>query len=210
MNLQELLKQLAAGEITQEQFDSKVEELGLTEDYSKHKEEEEKKSKEEEEKKGLSEEEVQKMIQAAEDRIRTKYVQEKKDLEKKYDELKNQNLTAEEKLKLREDEMKEKEMAFERKELDFQTLSMLSKKKLGDEFLPFVSGSTIEERTKNLDGLLGIIDTHVETRLKKEFESQSREIDKGNSNVDFNKMTIDEQIKYLSENPDKANSLLGL
>lgn len=202
MDLEQLKAKLKAGEITKEEFDAKVKELGLSEDNSKEKDEKEEK----EENKSLSEEEIKKLIQSAEDRVRGEYSKKLKDIQAKYDELRNEKLSDEEKLQLKEQELEEKTRAFEKQKLDFEFTRHLASEKLPIELNNFVPGSDIEKKKENLTTLKKIIDSFVEERVKEKFSSQNLDVDKGSDNdktitkEKFMQMSIDEKIKLAEEN----------
>jgi hypothetical protein len=201
MNLEELKAMLERGEITQEEFDQKVAEL----------DDKGSKEKDFDIQSILQSEDFQKLIQSEVDKVRTKYSQEKKDLEKKLTEARQKNMTKDELIAERERALQESEIRQQKRELDFETINLLNEKKLPPTLLNFVSGDDLDTRKSNLENLIGIMDEFTSLKAEEKFKSQSRDLGKGNpgQGKSFNEMTVDEKIAYLEANPQEADKLLG-
>lgn len=193
MNLEQLKQQLEAGQITQEQYDAAVKEL---------------ENNTQQQTKSITEDDIQKMIQSATDKVRTEYSQKLKDLSTQYDTLKNEKLTDEEKLTLKEQQLAEQTRAFEQQKLDFEFVNHLSEAKLPAKLNSFIPGSDIEKKKENLTSLMEMINEFVEVKVKEKFGSQSHNPEKGGEKkYDFGKMTIDEKIRLAEEDFGLYNQL---
>lgn len=196
--MDELKQLLAEGKITQAEYDQKVAELqaqGSTEgstntpdfDISKI----------------LESDALKKLIQSETDKVRQKYATEKKELEKKVDEYRQANMTKEEVLAEKERNIAEFEAKVKRQALDFETVKILETQKLPTSLLTHISGGSIEERTENLSALVSIMDAYAQTKLTEKFGTQNHSFVEGKgSKTDVSKMSISEQIKYYTENPE--------
>jgi hypothetical protein len=200
MNLEQLQAMLQAGEITQEEFDAKVKELGLDDDNSNK-----------QENKGLTEEDIQKLIQSATDKVRSEYSKKLKDIQTQYDSLKNEKLTDEEKFQLEKQKHDEEKRAFEKQKLDYDFTRHLATEKLPVELNDFIPGSDIEKKKEKLNSLKSIIDIFVEEKVKEKFNSQGVDFNdtkKGSAPKTWEQMTLDEKIKFANEFPEEARKYL--
>lgn len=195
--MDELKQLLAEGKITQAEYDQKVAELqaqGSTEGS---------KTPEFDINAILESDALKKLIQSETDKVRQKYAAEKKDLEKKVDEYRQANMSKEEILAEKERNLAEFADKVKRQELDFQTVKLLEEKKLPSNLLGHVHGGSLEERTQNLSALVDIMDAYAQTKLTEKFGTQNHSFVEGKgSKTDVSKMSISEQIKYYTENPE--------
>lgn len=195
--MDELKQLLAEGKITQAEYDQKVAELqaqGSTEGS---------KTPEFDINAILESDALKKLIQSETDKVRQKYAAEKKDLEKKVDEYRQANMSKEEILAEKERNLAEFADKVKRQELDFQTVKLLEEKKLPTNLLGHVHGGSLEERTNNLSALVDIMDAYAQTKLTEKFGTQNHSFVEGKgSKTDVSKMSISEQIKYYTENPE--------
>ncbi|WP_027724629.1 capsid assembly scaffolding protein Gp46 family protein [Tuberibacillus calidus] len=202
MTLEQLKQMLKNGEINQEQFDKKVKELGL--DNQDDKKDKKGENGDFDISKLLESEEFKKVLekaqQSAADKVRSEYSQKLKDIQSKYDELKNEKLTDEEKFQLEKQKYEEEKRAFEKQKLDFEFTKHLANEKLPIELNDFVPGSDIEKKKENLKTLMEIIDGFVQEKVKAKFREQGRDVETGKKDSktltkeDFQKMSIDEKI----------------
>lgn len=144
MNLQQELDELMALEQLDEAQTARVEEI----------------------KKLLAEEAVEKRIQSETDKVRGKYVKELKDLQAQLDGLKNAKLTDEEKAEKdkaeKEKLLADKEAQLLKRELDFETMTLLADKKLDKDFLQFLTATTLEDRKTQLD----LLEKHINLKIQ--------------------------------------------
>ena len=104
---------------------------------------------------------VKKLIQSAEDKVRTKYSKTQKDLEAALETVKKEKMSAEEKVKYDEGKAREA-LEVERRQvqqakLELYTIRQLSANELGEELTPYVladSEEAVNERIKGLKGYL--------------------------------------------------------
>ncbi|MGF9893312.1 DUF4355 domain-containing protein [Priestia megaterium] len=199
MTVEELKALLDEGKLSQEEYDQKVAELqGQGSDPNDTKDT---KKQDIDLEQILKSDALQKMIQSEVDKVRTKYVTEKKDLEKQLDELRQKDLSKEDLLKLKENNLRDFETKLKRKELDFDTVKLLEEKQLPTAILSYIPGDSIEERTEHLTKLTSIIDDFTTAKAESRFKSQSRDFQQGNQqngSTDFKKMNPDEQIAFLN------------
>ena len=208
MNKEQLKALLDAGNITQEEYDTKIKELGDEGDDKGGDEKKDEFNLDE----LLKDPAFQKVIQSEVDKVRTKYSSEKKDLEKELNELRTKNMSKEEILEEKERSLKEFEAKVKRQELDFETYKLLSEKKVDNKFFDFVKGDTVEERKESLDKLIGILDEQSSQKAEQKFKSQGREFKESGESGDDKKweeMTIDERIAFAETNPNEAKQYLG-
>lgn len=199
MTVEELKALLEKGEISQSEYDQKVAELQAQGSDPNDKKDDKKQDIDLEQ--ILKSDALQKMIQSEVDKVRTKYVSEKKDLEKQLEELRQKDLSKEDLLKLKETNLRDFESKLKRKELDFDTVRLLEEKQLPTSILSFLPGDSIEERTEHLTKLTSIIDDFTTQKAESRFKSQGRDFEQGNKqsgSTDFQKMNPDEQISFLN------------
>ncbi|MGF2618490.1 DUF4355 domain-containing protein [Rossellomorea vietnamensis] len=198
MTIEQLKQMLENGEITQAEFDKKVAEITDNKDKDKEKDQEidlEKLMADEK-----FQEQINKMIQSSNDKIRTEYSQKLKDITDKYDTLKTEKMTDEEKLSLKQQEFEEQQRAFEKQRLNFEFVNHLSDQKLPTKLNDFVPGSDLEKKKENLEGLMAIVNEFVEVKVQEKFGSQRHDFEPGgDKKVDFKTMSIDEKIKLAEE-----------
>lgn len=197
MNLKEELDGLLAQESLDETQKARVEEL----------------------KNLIAEEEVQKKIQAEADRVRGKYSKEMKELQAKLEALENAKMSDEERLVKEKAEkeslLAEREAQLLKKELDFETMSLLNAKKLDKSFLTFLTGNTIEDRIEQL----GALETHINNQIQEAVKAKLGQ-DPAPSNgtnkslkvskEDFKKMGYAEKSNLFLTDPELYNTLKNM
>ena len=189
MTFEQLKKQLEEGKITQSEFEAKCKELGVDKDGNKLELQLTDDIKE------YINKLVQQASQSSADRVRTEYSLKLKALEeenKRLQEAQKNTMTDAEKQAF---EFEQAKKEFEQKQADFLKESrkftatqILSKHGLLDDklsFLPFVTGETEEEMTKNVELLKASIDKNIESKVQERFKTAGRDLggsgDKGSS-----------------------------
>lgn len=208
MTLEELKALLEAGRITQEEYDQKIKELEDDPEADKGGEGDEDKE-DFDIKAFLESEDFKKLLQSEVDKVRTKYSQEKKDLEKELKSLRQSNMTKEEILEQRENDIKEYELKVNKRELDFETLKKLEEKKLSSNLLGHITGDDMEAREKQIEQLETTINELASLRSEEKFKSQGRDYKEGDhKEKNWEDMTIDERIEFAEKNPEEAEKYL--
>lgn len=194
MNLQEKLEELLKIEEPNEEQISEIKEV----------------------KKEIEEEEIQKKIQSEADKVRGKYSKELKELKEQLESLQNAKLTDEERLekekKEKEKLLSEREAQLLKKELDFDTLSLLNDHNLDKSFMSFLTGASMEERQNQIE----ILEAHINAKIQDTIKSklgQNPTPSTGNngglkvSQEDFKKMSYTDKTNLFLTNPELYNQL---
>ncbi len=121
----------------------------------------------------LTEEKVQRMIQSAEDRVRTDYAKRLKELEAEKEALKQERMSEEEKrqyeLEKMQKELTEKEQAVKDRELALRTVDLLREYQLPLEFSDFVRGGDEEETTERVKQFKKLFQKTVQEAVEEKF-----------------------------------------
>lgn len=154
-----------------------------------------------------------KVIQAEVDRVRTKYSQEKKELEKQLQESRQKSMSKEELLAEKERTLAEFEAKVKKQSLDFETVKVLEEKKVSTKLLDFLKGDTIEERTQQLETLLSLIDAEASEKTKETFNSQGRDVKKTKDDQPvikkYSEYSVDELIQIATDNPSLYEQIVN-
>jgi vacuolar-type H+-ATPase subunit I/STV1 len=117
---------------------------------------------------------VDKIAQSREDRVRTQYSKQVKDLQKEIELLKKEKMSEGEKREYEAQQLKEalesKEKDLTRREMELLAIKALDEKKLPASFIEFVIGGNEEETTKRIEALektyREAVKVEVDTRMK--------------------------------------------
>lgn len=173
----------------------------------------------EETKNAIAEEEIQKKIQSEADKVRGKYSKEMKELKAQLEALQTAKMTDEERLAKEKEEkeklLAEREAQLLKKELDFETMSILNTKKLDKSFLNFLTGQTLEDRIEQLS----VLETHINSKIQEAVKAklgQDPTPSGGNNDTlkvskeDFKKMSYAEKSNLFLTNPELYTQLKNL
>lgn len=189
MSFEQLKKQLEQGKLTQDEFEAKCKELGMDKDGNKLE------PQLTEDIKAYINTLVQQASQSSADRVRTEYSLRLKALEeenKRLQEAQKNTMTDAEKqafeFEQAKKEFEQKQAEFLKESRKFTATQILSKHGLLDDnlsFLPFVTGETEEEMTKNVELLKASIDKNIENKVQERFKASGRDLggsgDKGSN-----------------------------
>jgi len=147
-------------------------------------------------------EEVKKLIQSETDKVRTKYVQEKKELEEQLkqtqDELNKlkpvEKSETEKELEKRIAELEKRDQSLKEKSWNLKVLTSLTENGL-KEFHPFfIAGSDEETLTKNIEGFKNLLEQEVEKQVAKRL-GNSFKPENHKKTDDYQKMLNDGNVK---------------
>jgi hypothetical protein len=117
---------------------------------------------------------MQKQIQSAEDRVRTAYSKQVKQLEQQL----HAKMTEEEKiqyeLEKRRRELVEKEAALKRQTVELEATNLLAAAQLPIQFKPFVLGDDVEETKRRIDDFCKLWDAAVSEEVTKRLAAGGR------------------------------------
>lgn len=180
MTFEQLKKQLEEGKITQSEFEAKCKELGVDKDGNKLE------PQLTQDLKAYIDKLVQQASQSSADRVRTEYSLKMKELEKENKSLqeaqKNTMTDAEKQafeFEQAKKEFEQKQAEFLKESRKFKATQILSKHGLLDDslsFLPFVTGETEEEMSKNVELLKASIDKSIESKVQERFKESGRDL----------------------------------
>lgn len=217
MNKEELDRLLAAGEITQEEYNAKLAELEA-------KQKEDGKSSQDEVKVFLEsdafKEIIQKQVQSETDKVRTQYSKKNEQLEREVAALKTAQMTEEERknheLAERERIIAEKEAELNRVRLENHASKVIAdeKRNLPSDALSFIMAENETEIENRAVAFQQIVDREVQKRLEAEFAKhnyvpggtqQSSKTEKNPWSKEYYSLT--EQGRLFRENPEKARQM---
>ena len=217
MNKEELDRLLAAGEITQEEYDAKLAALETEKGEQKTSTQDEMKAFLESD---AFKEIIGKQVQSAEDRVRTQYSKKTEELERTIAALKTAQMSEEERknheLAERERVIAEKEAELKRVTLENHATKVIAddKRKLPSDAMQFILAEDETEIENRADALEKIIERETQKRLEAEFAKHGYKpggAQKHQSGVKnpFAKETFNltEQGKLFKENPELARQL---
>lgn len=180
MTFEQLKKQLEAGKITQSEFEAKCKELGMDKDGNRLE------PQLTEDIKAYINTLVQQASQSSADRVRTEYSLKLKAMEeenKRLQEAQKNTMTDAEKqafeFEQSKKEFEQKQAEFLKESRKFKATQILSKHGLLDDnlsFLPFVTGETEEEMSKNVELLKASIDKNIENKVQERFKASGRDL----------------------------------
>ena len=196
MTFEQLKKQLEEGKITQSEFEAKCKELGVGKDGNKLE------PQLTDDIKTYINTLVQQASQSSADRVRTEYSLKLKALEeenKRLQEAQKNTMTDAERqafeFEQSKKEFEQKQAEFLKESRKFKATQILNKHGLLDDslsFLPFVTGETEEEMTKNVELLKASIDKNIENRVQERFKASGRDL----SGSGDNSSSEDKQAEY--------------
>lgn len=200
MTLEELKRQLEAGEITKEEYDAAVAAL--------------------EEGKADPEEEKRKAIQAAEDRVRTQYTKKQKELEAELEKIRREKMTEEERVQLEREEhqkqLEEREQALLAREVELHTVNTLQNEGLPLSMRNFVTGSTVEDTDSKINEFKQLWKSELDKAVQAAFKQAGRDPNKkGGSKSDIanpwkpGQINLTQQGQMLKEDPELARQLMA-
>lgn len=214
MNIEALKKQLADGEITQEQFAAELKKLLDAGTITQEEHDVAAKVDPGNPGGGMSAEEIKKLLQSETDKIRTEYAKKLKAEQDKLDELKKEKMSEEEKAKFErnklEKELKDRESALNAREVALHTIDKLTEAKLPLSFKDFLVGQTKEDADKNIASFQTAWQAAIKAEVDAKFKENGDNPGKrqgGGTTKKWSEMTLTEQGKLLIENPDLAKSL---
>jgi hypothetical protein len=203
MNKEQLLAALAAGTITQEEFNAKLAELEKggndTLDFTK-----------------LAENpEFQKYLnlekQREADRVRSEYVKKLTDKDTEINSYKAKTMTADELYNEKLQELEAAKQELHNEKLNLETLKLLDEHKIDAKFSSFVTGNDIETRKASLEAFKALLEEQVAIKTSEKFKGQGREYETGDDKTvvkKWNEMSIDEKIALNDKEPEKAERLM--
>lgn len=171
----------------------------------------------------LTADDIKKLIQSEVDKVRTKYSQANAELQKKYDSLKQEKLTDDERKQLEIDE-REKKIADREKELNDRDHRWYALKAIknagldhGDdtalELVDFVMADSEELIDKKVKTFNSLVKKLVKEEVDVTFKQNGRDISKGavgaSENNPFSKehFNLSKQMQLYKENPELARQL---
>lgn len=201
--MDELKRKLEAGEITQEEYEAAVKQMGEGGTGEPDPEEERRKA-----------------IQAAEDRVRTEYVKKQKALEAELEKLRREKMTEEERQQLEKEEyekrLREREEALTAREVELHTINTLTAESLPLGFRDFVKGDSVETTTERIQDFKKLWNAELEKAVKAAFKDAGRNPEKGGSKGGsivnpWKKETenLTQQAQIYRENPELARQLMA-
>lgn len=121
---------------------------------------------------------LQKQIQSAEDRVRTQYVKQLKQLEQEKEALLKEKMTEEERAKYELEkqrrELFEKEEALKRQAVELEATNLLAQANLPIQFKPFVLGDDVEQTKQRIEDFKKLWDTAVSEEVTKRLAAGGR------------------------------------
>lgn len=220
MNKEKLDALLANGSISQEEYDQMSAMLGGNDNVQNQEGQEEKQA---QEKIDFTKEALKKLIQSEVDKVRTKYSNEKANLQKELDKLKKEKLTEEEikQLEITEKEktLAERERALLEKENRLYAIKAIKTAGLDDgsdislELIDFVMADSEEEIATKVKAFGNLVKKFVTAEVDKRFKANGRtpsggSTSSGNNNP-FSKehFNLTQQMQLFRDNPELANQL---
>jgi hypothetical protein len=161
----------------------------------------------------LTMEDVQKLIQSEVDKVRTTYSQQLKGKDKELDDLKKQNMSAEERANLALEEAEKKEKEIQIRENKLFAVEELQKAQMPMSFLQFVTAESDEATTDKITALKSTFDSAVAEAVEEKFKGAGRKFQKGSGGVgeitveQFNKMSYKERVDLMNNDPDTYQKL---
>jgi hypothetical protein len=121
---------------------------------------------------------LQKQIQSAEDRVRTQYVKQLKQLEQEKEALLKEKMTEEERAKYELEkqrrELFEKEAALKRQTVELEATNLLASAQLPIQFKPFVLGEDVEQTKQRINDFKKLWDAAVSEEVTKRMAAGGR------------------------------------
>jgi len=121
---------------------------------------------------------LQKQIQSAEDRVRTQYVKQLKQLEQEKEALLKEKMTEEERIKYELEkqrrELFEKEAALKRQTVELEATNLLAAAQLPIQFKPFVLGEDVDDTKKRIEDFKKLWDAAVSEEVTKRMAAGGR------------------------------------
>jgi len=121
---------------------------------------------------------AQKLVQSAEDRVRTQYVKQLKQLEQEKEALLKEKMTEEERAKYELEkqrrELFEKEAALKRQTVELEATNLLAAAQLPIQFKQFVLGEDIDDTKKRIDDFKKLWDAAVSEEVTKRMAAGGR------------------------------------
>lgn len=215
MNKEKLDALLQSGSITQEEYDELLEKYGLKEEPATQ----QTSSPEEDE----LEQRLERLVQAKVDKITSKLGKEKAELQKKYDQLKKEKLTADEikkeELSDKEEEIEKRERAILEKENRLYAIKAIKSAGLDDgsdkalELVEFVLNDDTDVIDSRVKAFGELVKKFAKAEVDKTFKDNGRNPNAGGkSSTPSNPYAKDtynltEQMKLEIENPELARTL---
>ena len=220
MNKEKLDALLANGSISQEEYDQMSAMLGGNDNVQSQEGQEEMQA---QEKIDFTKEALKKLIQSEVDKVRTKYSNEKANLQKELDKLKKEKMTEEEikQLEITEKEktLAERERALLEKENRLYAIKAIKTAGLDDgsdislELIDFVMADSEEEIATKVKAFGNLVKKFVTAEVDKRFKANGRTPSSGSTssgnNNPFSKehFNLTQQMQLFKENPELANQL---
>lgn len=150
----------------------------------------------------VTKEDIEKMIQSAEDRVRTEYSKKLKGLEQEKEKLEKEKMSEEEKRKYEleklQNELSEKENAVKERELSLKTVDLLRENELPLEFAEFIKGEDEESTQKRVEKFKDMFQKSIQAAVEEKFKEGGTDPHKRNKQTgtftrdQLNKMSPDE------------------
>lgn len=218
MNLAKLKKMLEDGVITQEEFDSMVDKLGLKEEDKG----DDDKGKDNDKGDNKLPDNIQELIQKAVDRATNKLGNENKNLRKQLDDLRKEKLGEDEIKKLELDEklkeIEEKEKEIRDKELRMYAIKAIKEAGLDDgtdtalALVDVLMGEDEDSITAKTASFKTLVDKSVSAQVTQRFKDSGRDMSKGGSDDKQEDKSSDISVqlaKQTAENNQQTQSILN-
>ncbi|MEB9684536.1 ribonuclease [Bacillus thuringiensis serovar pingluonsis] len=149
---------------------------------------------------------IEKMVQSAEDRVRSKYSKELNATKKELENYKTASMTAQEKaeyeMKQLQEQLEERERILHQKEMQSAAADGLSAIGLDLKFVDFVIGSDVEDTKSRVSKFNDLFSSALEAKVVERFKAAGREIHvSGGTGTGFTR----EQVNSMSQDEINAN-----
>ena len=153
----------------------------------------------------VTKEDIEKMIQSAEDRVRTEYSKKLKGLEQEKEKLEKEKMSEEEKRKYEleklQNELSEKENAVKERELSLKTVDLLRENELPLEFAEFIKGEDEESTQKRVEKFKDMFQKSIQAAVEEKFKEGGTDPHKRNKQTGtFTRDQLDKM------SPDEINA----
>ncbi len=153
----------------------------------------------------MTKDEFDKVIQSSQDKLRSKYSKEIKDLQAKIKELSPvQKSDAEIELENRLTELENKQKEVEAKEKLINLRTTLQAKNIDANLADYVKSDI------DIDKFSALVNGIVDSRIKTEaFQPKGHQNNNGMTKEKFNKLSYTEQVKFMEKNPELTKTFLN-
>jgi hypothetical protein len=213
MNIAELKAKLASGELTQEQFAEELKKL-LDAGTITQEEHDSAVKGDSGQAGGMSAEDIKKLIQSETDKVRTEYAKKLKAEQDEKDRLLKEKMTDEEKARFEREklqkDLEERERTLNAREVALHTIDKLTEAKLPLSFKDFLVAGSKEDADKNIEAFQKAWQAELKAAVDARFKDNGSTPPGqggGTPTKKWSEMTLTEQGKLVTENPQLAKSL---